>query len=44
MVVDAIVLRRRRASLAAVPGATGRFTGMVSLDDLLARFPQPQTT
>ncbi|MET9830336.1 hemolysin family protein [Streptomyces sp. NPDC006385] len=42
-VADAIdLLRRRRASLAVVRDATGRLTGMVSLDDLLARFLQPQ--
>ncbi|MFF2326703.1 MULTISPECIES: hemolysin family protein [unclassified Streptomyces] len=43
-VADAIdLLRRRRASLAVVRDASGRLTGMVSLDDLLARFLQPQT-
>ena len=42
-VADAIdLLRRRRASLAVVRDSTGRLTGMVSLDDLLARFLQPQ--
>ncbi len=42
-VADAIdVLRRRRASLALVLDASGRLTGMVTLDDLLARFLQPQ--
>ncbi|MBG0853690.1 HlyC/CorC family transporter [Streptomyces spinoverrucosus] len=42
-VADAIeLLRRRRASLAVVRDASGRLTGMVSLDDLLARFLQPQ--
>ncbi|GAA5020434.1 hemolysin family protein [Streptomyces siamensis] len=41
---DAIeLLRRRRASLAVVRDESGRLTGMVSLDDLLARFLQPQT-
>ncbi|MFJ9715895.1 hemolysin family protein [Streptomyces sp. NPDC101213] len=44
-VADAIdLLRRRRASLAVVRDASGRLTGMVSLDDLLARFLQPQAT
>ncbi|MGW0142872.1 hemolysin family protein [Streptomyces calvus] len=43
-VADAIdLLRRRRASLAVVRDETGRLTGMVSLDDLLARFLQPQS-
>ncbi|MFI2374584.1 hemolysin family protein [Streptomyces sp. NPDC018964] len=43
-VADAIdLLRRRRASLAVVRDGSGRLTGMVSLDDLLARFLQPQT-
>ncbi|RZB18863.1 HlyC/CorC family transporter [Streptomyces sp. F001] len=43
-VTDAIdLLRGRRASLAVVRDASGRATGMVSLDDLLARFLQPQT-
>ncbi|PAZ14376.1 hypothetical protein CLM62_19370 [Streptomyces sp. SA15] len=43
-VADAIdLLRRRRASLAVVRDDSGRLTGMVSLDDLLARFLQPQT-
>jgi len=42
-VADAIdVLRRRRASLAVVRDDSGRLTGMVSLDDLLARYLQPQ--
>ncbi|MFE9029059.1 hemolysin family protein [Streptomyces iakyrus] len=42
-VADAIdLLRRRRASLAVVRDASGQLTGMVSLDDLLARFLQPQ--
>ncbi|MCI3240614.1 hemolysin family protein [Streptomyces spinosisporus] len=42
-VADAIdVLRGRRASLAVVRDATGRLTGMVTLDDLLSRFMQPQ--
>ncbi|MFG2439926.1 hemolysin family protein [Streptomyces sp. NPDC048508] len=41
-VADAIdILRRRRASLALVRDRSGRLTGMVSLDDLLARFLQP---
>ncbi|MFF9773579.1 hemolysin family protein [Streptomyces sp. NPDC013978] len=35
------LLRRHRASLAVVCDDTGRFTGMVSLDDLLARYLQP---
>ncbi|BFO17562.1 hemolysin family protein [Streptomyces sp. KM77-8] len=43
-VAEAIdLLRRRRASLAVVRDGSGRLTGMVSLDDLLARFLQPQT-
>ncbi|MER6672888.1 hemolysin family protein [Streptomyces sp. NPDC000983] len=43
-VADAIeLLRGRRATLAVVRDASGRVTGMVSLDDLLARFLQPQT-
>ncbi|OSP42225.1 hypothetical protein B7767_16700, partial [Streptomyces sp. 13-12-16] len=42
-VADAIdLLRRRRASLAVVRDGSGQLTGMVSLDDLLARFLQPQ--
>ncbi|MEU2415434.1 MULTISPECIES: hemolysin family protein [Streptomyces] len=42
-VAEAIeLLRRRRASLAVVRDEAGRLTGMVSLDDLLARFLQPQ--
>ncbi|MEU9350410.1 hemolysin family protein [Streptomyces griseoloalbus] len=42
-VADAIdLLRRRRASFAVVRDGSGRLTGMVSLDDLLARFLQPQ--
>ncbi|MFD6280554.1 hemolysin family protein [Streptomyces sp. NPDC060209] len=42
-VAEAIeLLRRRRASLAVVRDASGQLTGMVSLDDLLARFLQPQ--
>ncbi|AIR96718.1 hemolysin family protein [Streptomyces glaucescens] len=42
-VADAIdLLRRRRASLAVVRDDAGRLTGMVSLDDLLARYLQPQ--
>lgn len=38
-------MRQRRASLAVVRGADGRVTGLISLDDLLARLlgpPQPQ--
>ncbi|MEU9579753.1 hemolysin family protein [Streptomyces chilikensis] len=43
-VADAIdLLRRHRASLAVVRDDSGRLTGMVSLDDLLARFLQPRT-
>ncbi|WP_121717039.1 hemolysin family protein [Streptomyces sp. E5N91] len=43
-VAEAIeVLRRRRASLAVVRDGAGRLTGIVSLDDLLARYLQPQT-
>ncbi|MFE6422400.1 hemolysin family protein [Streptomyces enissocaesilis] len=43
-VADAIeLLRRRRATLALVRDRTGALTGMVSLDDLLARYLQPQT-
>ncbi|MET9166739.1 hemolysin family protein [Streptomyces cellulosae] len=43
-VADAIdLLRRHRASLALVRDDTGRLTGLVSLDDLLARYLQPQT-
>ncbi|MER5553726.1 hemolysin family protein [Streptomyces sp. NPDC002793] len=42
-VADAIeVLRRRRATLAVVRDETGMLTGMVSLDDLLARYLQPR--
>ncbi|MFJ8182840.1 hemolysin family protein [Streptomyces sp. NPDC096105] len=42
-VAEAIeVLRRRRASLAVVRDATGRLTGIVTLDDLLARYLQPK--
>ena len=42
-VADAIdLLRRRRATLAVVRDESGRLTGMVSLDDLLARYLQPQ--
>lgn len=42
-VADAIdLLRRRRASLAVVRDGPGGLTGMVSLDDLLARYLQPQ--
>ncbi|MEV6542527.1 hemolysin family protein [Streptomyces sp. NPDC051665] len=35
-------LRQRRASLAVVRDDTGNLTGMVTLDDLLARFLHPQ--
>ncbi|MDX3645358.1 hemolysin family protein [Streptomyces sp. MB09-02B] len=43
-VADAIdVLRRHRATLALVHDDTGRLTGLVSLDDLLARYLQPRT-
>ncbi|WP_407109868.1 hemolysin family protein [Streptomyces sp. DSM 116494] len=43
-VAEAIdLLRRRRSSLAVVRDDSGALTGMVSLDDLLARFLQPQT-
>ncbi|MFC9496910.1 hemolysin family protein [Streptomyces sp. NPDC056982] len=35
-------LRQRRASLAVVGDDTGRLTGMVTLDDLLARLLDPQ--
>ncbi|MFJ5306932.1 hemolysin family protein [Streptomyces sp. NPDC088350] len=35
-------LRQRRASLAVVRDDTGRLTGMVTLDDLLARLMHPQ--
>ncbi|ANS70275.1 integral membrane protein [Streptomyces lincolnensis] len=42
-VADAIdLLRRRRASLAVVRDDSGRLTGMVTLDDLLARYLRPQ--
>ncbi|NUR66868.1 MAG: HlyC/CorC family transporter [Streptomyces sp.] len=42
-VADAIeLLRRHRASLAVVRDETGLLTGMVTLDDLLARYLQPQ--
>ncbi|MEI7031340.1 hemolysin family protein [Streptomyces pratensis] len=42
-VAEAIeVLRRRRATLAVVRDGTGSLAGMVSLDDLLARYLQPQ--
>jgi CBS domain containing-hemolysin-like protein len=37
------LLRRRRSTLAVVRDPSGRLTGMVTLDDLLARFLQPQT-
>ncbi|SNX66196.1 CBS domain containing-hemolysin-like protein [Streptomyces sp. TLI_55] len=41
---DAIeLLRGRRASLAVVRDGSGRLTGMVTLDDLLARYLQPQS-
>ncbi|GAA4322530.1 hemolysin family protein [Streptomyces venetus] len=41
-VADAIeVLRRRRSSLAVVRDSGGRLTGLVTLDDLLARLMQP---
>ncbi|MFD6287718.1 hemolysin family protein [Streptomyces sp. NPDC060205] len=44
-IADAIdLLRRRRASLTVVVDEYGRVTGMVSLDDLLARFLQPRAT
>ncbi|GAB7103354.1 hemolysin family protein [Streptomyces phaeofaciens JCM 4814] len=36
-------LRRRRATLAVVRDDTGRLTGLVALDDLLARLLHPQT-
>jgi CBS domain containing-hemolysin-like protein len=40
-VADAIELpRRNRASLAVVRDETGSLTGMVTLDDLLARYLQ----
>ncbi|MBT3152504.1 HlyC/CorC family transporter [Streptomyces sp. CHD11] len=43
-VAEAIdLLRRRRSSLAVVRDDSGALTGMVSLDDLLARFLQPRT-
>ncbi len=42
-VAEAIeVLRRRRASLAVVRDGAGRLTGIVSLDDLPARYLQPR--
>ncbi|WP_318216513.1 hemolysin family protein [Streptomyces sp. SCL15-6] len=42
-VAEAIeVLRRRRASLAVVRAGAGGLAGIVSLDDLLARYLQPQ--
>ncbi|WP_060885788.1 hemolysin family protein [Streptomyces caniscabiei] len=42
-VADAIdVLRRHRATLAVVHDTTGRLTGLVGLDDLLARYLQPR--
>ncbi|MPY30078.1 hypothetical protein FNH09_01675 [Streptomyces adustus] len=37
------LLRQRRTSLAVVRDATGRLIGMVSLDNLPARLPHPQT-
>ncbi|MES5819910.1 hemolysin family protein [Streptomyces sp. RG80] len=41
-VADAIeLLRRNRATLAVVRDGAGRLTGMVTLDDLLARYLQP---
>ncbi|MER7968379.1 MULTISPECIES: hemolysin family protein [unclassified Streptomyces] len=43
-VADAIdLLRRRRASLAVVRDGDGVLLGMVTLDDLLSRFLQPQS-
>jgi CBS domain containing-hemolysin-like protein len=43
-VAEAIdVLRRHRASLAVVRDEKGDLTGMVTLDDLLSRFLQPET-
>ncbi|WP_338899839.1 hemolysin family protein [Streptomyces sp. TG1A-60] len=42
-VADAIdVLRRHRATLALVRDDTGRLAGLVTLDDLLARYLQPR--
>lgn len=42
-VADAIdLLRRHRASLAVVRDENGELTGLVTLDDLLARYLQPQ--
>ncbi|MGW1668426.1 hemolysin family protein [Streptomyces sp. NPDC002324] len=42
-VADAIdVLRRHRATLAVVHDDTGRLAGLVTLDDLLARYLQPR--
>ncbi|MGB8947311.1 MAG: CBS domain-containing protein, partial [Streptomyces sp.] len=35
-------LRRRRASLAVLCDESGRLTGLVSLDDLLARLMEPR--
>ncbi|MHC5903942.1 CBS domain-containing protein, partial [Streptomyces sp. S6] len=35
-------LRRRRATLAVVRDTQGRLTGLVTLDDLLARLLHPQ--
>ncbi|MEU3556271.1 hemolysin family protein [Streptomyces fragilis] len=44
-VADAIeLLRRHRASLAVVRDGAGHVTGMVTLDDLLARLLQPRTS
>ncbi|MBO8197784.1 hypothetical protein JW613_05635 [Streptomyces smyrnaeus] len=41
-VADAVErLRHKRASLALVRDVPGRLTGMVGLDDLLARLPHP---
>ncbi|NSL43139.1 CBS domain-containing protein, partial [Streptomyces sp. 8P21H-1] len=37
-------LRQHRASLAVVRGADGGLTGLVSLDDLLARLMEPRRT
>jgi CBS domain containing-hemolysin-like protein len=43
-VADAIdLLRRNRASLAVVRDEAGALTGLVTLDDLLARYLQPQS-
>jgi CBS domain containing-hemolysin-like protein len=41
-VADAIeVLRHRRSSLAVVRDGAGRLSGLITLDDLLARLMQP---